>query len=77
MSTIQAQTLRAWPVFGIHGQCLGTTNRCVLDVSEGTICCLELKTPWQTLEIEWPQIEFDETCQGFRLTGSKSARTMT
>jgi hypothetical protein len=67
MGKVYAKLRPAWPVVGLQGQRLGTVERCAIDVSAGVVTHLELKTAWQTIDIEWPGLEFDEDDKVIRL----------
>lgn len=70
MATLYALPAQDWPVLGLQGQFLGNIERCALDASTGELLYLELRTAWQKIDIEWPNLEFDEQQQSFRLQKS-------
>lgn len=67
MRTLYARPTQDWPVLGLQGQTLGTIVSCALDAGTGKVKYVELKTSWQTMYIQWPNVEFDEKRQSFKL----------
>lgn len=68
MRTLFARPTQDWPVLGLQGQKLGSIARCAFDAGTGRLKYLELKTSWQTIHLDWPNLEFDETQQSFKLS---------
>ena len=68
MRTLYARPTQEWPVIGLHGQRLGHIVRCALDAKTGKVKYVELRTSWQTIGIEWPNLEFNEKQQSFQLS---------
>ena len=67
MHTLYARPTKDWPVLGLQGQKLGTIVGCALDAGTGKVKYVELRTSWQTIYIQWPNVEFDEQRQSFKL----------
>ncbi len=67
MAILHAEPTQDWPVLGLHGQLLGNIARCTVDTETGRIVQLELRTAWQTIGLEWPNLHFDEAQQRFQL----------
>jgi sporulation protein YlmC with PRC-barrel domain len=66
-ATLFARPVNAWPVIGLRGQHLGTVEQCAIDPEGGAVSYLVLRTPWQTIDIDWPDLEFDQQQQSFKL----------
>jgi hypothetical protein len=67
MSTLYARPTEDWPVLGLQEQSLGTVVCCALDAATGEVKFLQLRTAWQTIDIEWHNLVFDENRQTFKL----------
>lgn len=68
MRTLFARPTQDWPVLGLQGQKLGNIERCAFDAETGRLKYMELRTSWQTIHLEWPNLEFDENQQSFKLS---------
>jgi hypothetical protein len=68
MRTLFVRPTQDWPVLGLQGQKLGSIVRCALDAGSGRLKYLELQTPWQTIHLDWPHLEFDEHQQSFKVS---------
>lgn len=73
MRTLYSRPTQDWPVLGLQGQRLGTIVRCALDAGTGRVKYLQLRTSWQTIDIAWSHLEFDETQQSFKLNKRASS----
>ena len=58
-------------VIGPHDQVLGYTGECRIDVRDGSVTHVVLRTPWQSIELAWDQLDFDEAHDAFRLQPSR------
>lgn len=67
MRTLYARPTQDWPVLGLHGQKLGNIVCCAFDARTGRLKYLELQTSWQTIHLDWPNLEFDENQQSFKV----------
>ncbi len=67
MTILYALPTGDWQVLGLQEQALGSIVSFALDSATGTIKSLALKTEWQTIDIQWARVEFDEPRQSFKL----------
>lgn len=67
MHTLFARPTQDWPVLGLQGQRLGTIVSCAVDAGTGHVKYLQLRTPWQTIDLQWSVLKFDEKQQSFKL----------
>ncbi|MEJ2530320.1 MAG: hypothetical protein P8Y92_00860 [Halioglobus sp.] len=58
-------------VIGPHDQKLGYIGECRIDIHDGSVTHVVLRTPWQSIELSWDQLEFDEERDAFRLQPSR------
>jgi hypothetical protein len=54
-------------VLGLHDQCLGYSGACRIDITDGRITHIILRTPWQSIELDWDLVKFDPGRDAFRL----------
>lgn len=67
MITVYARPTQEWQVLGLQEQNLGSIVGFSLDPTTGKIKSLSLKTEWQTIDIQWLNLEFNERLQAFKL----------
>jgi hypothetical protein len=67
MRTLYSRPTQDWPVVGLQGQKLGSIVRCAMDAETGKVKYLQLRTSWQTIDIAWTNLVFDEHQQSFKL----------
>lgn len=58
-------------VLGPHDQLLGYVGECRIDIADGSLTHIVLRTPWQTIDLEWDQVYFDDVSDAFRLRPMK------